>query len=258
MEDKTSNLILFADYEITSADADMFGRLRLGALVNFLIQSAIKSADRLGFGFKDLERHQLFWVLSRLTVEIGKTLNWYDKAEVETWPKSADKILYLRDFFVRNQNGEVAAKAASGWFPIDLRTKRPKRYEGEFAEIFVHNKNKFALEEVPEKLPIVNDGDEFEFMPTYFDCDFNKHVTTTRYVDAMMDAFSADFHEKNYPERLSLNFIKETRIGEKIKIIKTETENKKFFFEGKKADGNIVAFRGRIDFREDRSNLELP
>jgi len=248
MDEKKSNLILFADYKVTSADADMFGRLRLGALVNFLIQSAIKSADRLGFGFKDLERHQLFWVLSRLTAEIDKPLKWYDSAQVETWPKDAEKIIYLRDFLMRDQNGETVAKSTSGWLPIDLKTKRPKRYEGEFAELFVHNREKHALRELPEKLPIINDGDEFEFHPAYFDCDFNKHVTTTRYVDAMMDTFEIDFHEANYPKRLSLNFIKETAPGEKLKIIRSEKEEKKFFFEGIKIESGNVSFRGRIDF----------
>ncbi len=97
---------LFSKFNITSADIDMQARLRLGGLVNLLIQSAINSADQLGFGYGGLKEQKLFWVLSILTIEIYKPLEWYDIAEVETWPKNVERIIYLRDFIVRNQNKE--------------------------------------------------------------------------------------------------------------------------------------------------------
>ena len=46
----TDNLRLKAVYPVTSADADMHSRLKLSALVNYLIQSAICSAEKSGFG----------------------------------------------------------------------------------------------------------------------------------------------------------------------------------------------------------------
>ena len=67
------NLVLTTNYSVTSADTDMYSRLRPGALVNFLIQSAIESADQMGYGFGGLKKQQLFWVLSRLTLEDRKS-----------------------------------------------------------------------------------------------------------------------------------------------------------------------------------------
>ena len=84
----------------------MFARIRAGAMVNLLIQSAINSAESLGFGFAELREQKLFWVLSRLTVEIYHPLKWNEEAEVETWPKSVEGLLYTRDYIVRDKDAE--------------------------------------------------------------------------------------------------------------------------------------------------------
>ncbi len=68
MKDYTEEeLISVSTFKVTSADTDMEARLRLGALVNFLIQAAINSADALGFGFGGIRGQQLFWVLTNQT-----------------------------------------------------------------------------------------------------------------------------------------------------------------------------------------------
>lgn len=130
MNETSNHLITTVGFEVSSADTDMFARLRLSAMANMLIQSAINSADILGFGFNGLREHNLFWVLSRLVIEIQKPLMWYDKQWVETWPKDLERILYLRDFLIRDGKDNVVAKATSGWLAIDLKSKRPKQIEG--------------------------------------------------------------------------------------------------------------------------------
>lgn len=240
-------IILQLPYQVSSADTDMHGRIRLGALVNLLIQGAIRSADNLGFGFGGLRQQKLFWVLSRLTVEISKPLTWYQMGEVETWPKDLDKILYLRDYFVRDSEQQVVAKATSGWLAVDLATKRPKTFDG-MPALFNQLKDRHALSELPEKLPMVKEGETKELKPTFFDFDFNGHVTTTRYIDWMMDTFPLEFHKKNYPTKLSINFLKETMPGERIYLTRHTSNEKTFAFEGFNITSNTFAFRGLIEF----------
>lgn len=243
----SDNLILLNSFKITSADTDLKGRIRLGALINLLIQSAINSADSLGFGFNGLQEQRLFWVLSRLTLEIHKTINWYDEVIVETWPKDLDKILYIRDFIIRDKKGTVLAKATSGWLAIDIIKKRPKIIDGLHSEIFHHLKDKHAIAEFPAKLFPVKEGDHFKNTVQFFDVDLNKHVTSTRYIDWMMNSFPFEFHEKNYPKGLSINYLKETMPNETIKIIRNSKDNT-YFFEGSNETNEVSAFRGKIDF----------
>ena len=249
MKELTENdLTLYTGFKITSAETDMFTRLRVGALVNLLIQSAINSAESLGFGFSGLRKQQLFWVLSRLTVEIYHPLKWNQETEVETWPKTVEGLLYMRDFIVRDKSQNIMARATSGWLAIDTETKKPKVIDGLQAELFVHLKEKHGIQQLPEKLPTTPAGDAFTIHSGYFDFDLNRHVTSTRYIDWMMDTFPVDFHFTNFPKRISVNFMKETMPGDSINIIRSNKSGTQYTFEGTNLMHKTVAFRGKIDF----------
>lgn len=242
------DLTIRIKYKITSADTDMYGRLRLGGLMNFLIQSAILSADRLGFGYKGLKGQQLFWVLSRMTVEIDQVMNWNEEIEVETWPKDVEKLLYLRDFIIRDINGNQIGRATSGWLAIDLENKRPRKVEAINEEILVRLNTKKAFDELPEKLDGLNEGESQKIKSGYFDIDLNKHVTSTRYIDWMMDTIPMEYHQKNYPKKLSINYLKETMPGEHISMKYLQMEPARFHFEGINLNRNVPAVRGVITF----------
>ncbi|MEN8154379.1 MAG: acyl-ACP thioesterase domain-containing protein [Acidobacteriota bacterium] len=242
------DLVLISKFKVSSAETDMEARLSLGALVNLLIQSATRSAYNLGFGFDNLRKHNLFWVFNRLTMEIFKPVKWNEKITIETWPKDIVGLLYTRDFIVRDEKDNIIVKATTAWLPIDLETKRPKRKESFESDFFTYLKDKNAIEEPPEKLPETKDGDLFEVRSTFFDIDFNKHVTSTRYVDWMMDTFPIDFHRDNYPKGLSINYLKETMPGEKIRIVRNMNKGKEYCFEGLNLNNSKRAFRGRISF----------
>ncbi len=245
---QVEDLSLLAACRVTSADTDIEGRLRLGSLVNFLIQSAIDSAEKLGFGFGGLRQQKLFWVLSRLTVEIYKPVKWHEAVETETWPKDIEGILYLRDFIIRDDKKLPIARATSGWLAIDINSKRPKKVDAIHEEMFVQLKNKHALNQLPEKLDKIENGDTFEINTSFFDMDLNKHVTSTRYIDWMMNSFSLEFHQSHYPKLLSINFLKETMLGDKIILKREKLTETEFLFEGFNLTRDVVAYRARISF----------
>ena len=184
-----NNIVLKTNTLVTTADTDFKNRLRAGSLVNMLIQAAIKSAGELGFGFEMLKQNNLIWVLSRLTVEIYKPALWNDSIEVETWPKTIDRLLYIRDFTVRNQHGDVIAKATSAWLAIDIDSRRPKLINNANSGVFNQLSDKYALNYLPYKITDVAYQDSFFKYAAYFDIDLNNHVTATRYIDWMRNNF---------------------------------------------------------------------
>lgn len=242
------NQISISKFQITSADTDMHARIQLGSFVNLLVQSAINSADSLGFGFKHIKHQKLFWVLTRLTIEIYRPLKWYNEIEIETWPKDIEKILYLRDFIIRDNKQNIVAKATSGWLAIDFETKRPKIVDSINADFLHKLKDKYAINEPPEKLNPIEKGEQFEVTSSYYDIDLNKHVTATRYIDWMMDSLPFDFHAKNYPSKISINYMKETKPGERIRFLRFQKGENQFLFEGVNLNSNTIAIRARIDF----------
>ena len=116
------------------------------------------------------------------------------------------------------------------------------------SDLFVHLKEKHGINESPEKLPASPDGDTFTLHAGYFDFDLNRHVTSTRYIDWMMDTFPVDFHAKHFPKRISVNFMKETLPGDSITLVRHKGSDSQYFFEGTNLLHKTVAFRGKIDF----------
>ena len=242
------DLIFRMESEVTSADSDMEGRIRPGALINLLIQSAIRSAEKLGFGFEMLKEQNLFWVLTRLHVEIVRPLRWNENVITETWPKGINGLLYLRDFLVKDDHGIVVARSSSGWLAIDRISKRPGKVVTREPEKFYLLEGKHDIEQLPEKLDPVTGGTSRNIATAYSDFDINRHVTTVRYVDWMMDSFTPDFHREKYPHRIRINFLKEILPGEEI-ILKSVMQGASCQFEGIKPGEKVVsAYRGRIDF----------
>ncbi len=131
---------------------------------------------------------------------------------------------------------------------VDTETKRPKVIGGLQAEMFVHLKEKHGINESPEKLPASPEGDTFTVHAGYFDFDLNKHVTSTRYIDWMMDTFPVDFHSDHFPKRISVNFMKETMPDDSIALVRHMSNGSQYLFEGTNVLHKTVAFRGKIDF----------
>lgn len=246
--DDHQDLITVTDFKITSADTDREARLRPGALFNYLAHGAYLSADNLGFGFEHLKEHNLFWVLSRLEMHIQRPLMWNEVVEIETWPKDIEGILYIRDFNVRDRQGEIVVRAGTSWLAIDMETKRPKRKESFDSDLFSRLSSKQALSSPPEKLPGIHEGERFDVRSTYFDIDLNRHVTSSRYIDWMMDTISSEFHKSRYPSIISMNYVKETMEGTIVDIFRKEEPDHVFFFEGIHAETEKSAFRGKIRF----------
>ena len=248
MELTEKGLTLYYADTITTAETDMRSRLRVGGLVNLLIQAAICSADSLGFGFANLRERQLYWVLRSLTLEVERPLMWREAVQVETWPKDVDGIQYLRDFVVRDASGAVVARATSSWLAIDIASKRPKRVTGREAEYFIFLKDKHAIAQHPEKLEFAVAGEPTAVQPTFFDIDLNGHVTTTRYIDWMMDTFAPAELLEAYPSKVSVTFLRETLPTDRVELRRMASGNGSVLFEGTNTVQGVIGFRGEVRF----------
>ncbi|HBG70448.1 MAG: hypothetical protein A2W93_09335 [Bacteroidetes bacterium GWF2_43_63] len=241
-------LTLISKYRITSADTDMYARLKPSALLGFMIQSAIDSADNIGFGFRDLRKQKLFWVLSRLTLEMDSIPQWYDEIEIETWPRDIEKILYRRDYLIR-QNGKVIGRSTSHWLAIDRDSKKPGKVALEDEWMFLSLREKQAIAKAPVKIMPIDSQNSDTIETNFTDFDLNGHVTSTRYLEWAMNAIPAIFHKEHVFEKLTVNYIKETLSGEKLNTKIQLIENKIYHFEAQHKSSDNAAFRSVVVFR---------
>jgi medium-chain acyl-[acyl-carrier-protein] hydrolase len=245
----SSPFILKENFQITSADTDFSKTLKPSALINMLIQAAWHHAEILEFGVDMMHRENLIWMLSRIQTRIFLHPFWNDNLSIITWPKGVRKLFYLRDFEVYDSLNRLVAQTTSEWILIDVKAKRPKLYNPE-NNIFNQNKDKHALKDAVSVLDEINtDAESFSNQVKYSDIDLNQHLTTTRYIDWMMDTFSMDFHNTNKCKALILNFIREVPYNEKVDIHRRKDNSTNCFLFGfKKSDEKKDLFRGQLCF----------
>ena len=77
----------------------------------------------------------------------------------------------------------------------------------------------------------------------------NEHLTTTRYIDWMLDTFDPNYLSVNSCKELIVNFIREIPLGIPVKIVRYNTdEDKQFLFEFLHPEQSQLFFRGQLGF----------
>jgi acyl-ACP thioesterase len=204
-------------FVVSSYDLNPRGKARLTTMANYFQEMAYHHANQLGFGYKDMNRRQTMWVLSRMRIRMDQYPVWDDQVSVETWHKGMDRIFGLRDFRVKNEAGKVLGVASSAWLILDSRTRRPVRPESDVLHKGRGAGSVFETQLAKIRLPehmIKNTPREVQFS----DLDIVGHVNNVKYMEWCIDAIqSAECMETEIRE-LEINFMHEAMLGDKITL----------------------------------------
>lgn len=234
---------------ISSADTDFTGKLSLSGLVNAHIQIAWHHAEHLEFGKEFLHENELAWVLSRMHIYIEQYPEWNEELLMTSWPKGINRLFYLRDFQFTNLAQRPVSRATSEWLMINWKNKRPKLFEDK-NNVFKENLDKHA---VSETVPVLTNPDAeaeiFENQVVYSDIDLNQHLTTTRYIEWMLDCFDISFLKEHRCHELVINFIKEIPFGSEVEIKRYPGEKQNcYLYEYYLKKEGTLCFRGYVEF----------
>jgi membrane-associated protease RseP (regulator of RpoE activity) len=78
-----------------------------------------------------------------------------------------------------------------------------------------------------------------EHKVVYSDIDFNRHMNTMRYIDIVFDTMPIDVVENMNALRMDINFTKEARYGDSLKLMDKESESSRDY-EFRNAEGDII------------------
>ncbi len=234
---------------VTSADTDFTKTLRSSSLVNMIIQVAWHHAEALGFGMDFLHENGLVWMLSRMHLKVFSDPFWNSQLKITTWPKGIHRLFYLRDFEVVDSSSLPVARVTSEWLIIDLKVRRPKLYQPDNT-MFQENRDKHAIETlVPNLREIEGSFETFQNKVVYSDIDLNNHLTTTRYIDWMMDTLDLSMLEQSLCTDIVVNFIREIPFGTRVSIKRFEIrKDEKYVFEFEATEVKQIFFRGSLQF----------
>lgn len=115
-------------YRICTCDVDIRKSYKAFSFMTQAQEIANYHASRIGFGYADLIKDNIVWVLSRMKVSYLSSPKWEDEVELTTWHKGREGVFSLRDFEITPAGGgSPLIQATSSWLLIDAGTRRMLR-----------------------------------------------------------------------------------------------------------------------------------
>ena len=241
-------------------DTDINGIASASAILGYLQDAAYNQHFYCGPSLDSLRESGRAYILSRVAMRIIKPLYACDKIDVESWacPSSGFSLNRCADIV---KNGELAVQLSSIWALADVETRRLYKADelilgfGEDEPIDPKVPIRFVI---PSDLTIDKTGTH---TVSYSDADINGHMHNTVYPNMLCNYLpqqneetneeTADagftIHRENRPaitgkriSALSISFVTEARIGEKIDIYCGRDANGIYFFRTKHTENPSI------------------
>lgn len=194
-----------------------FGDVSTPFLFWYMQEIAWEHARTLGFGFEHLREDQLFWVLSRFLVKIGRRPKWTEEFDLETWSRGTDGFYAYRDFRFVDSKGEEIITATSTWLVLDLVTRRIRRFS-KFSDFPAYHESVFGYNAGKVVSPVSDDG--LQFFPVLFnEIDINQHFNTGRYLERINNSYNFDYHENHILKEMEVNFLHEGLPEDRLAVV---------------------------------------
>lgn len=168
------------------------GTMTLPALINYFQDCSTFHSEAVGLGMEHLRQEKKAWVLSYWQIVVGRCPKLCEKITVGTFATEFKGLFGNRNFYMKDEAGNVTACANSIWVFMDLEKGRPCRpAEGDIAPYGVHEPLDMPYEGrkivVPEELE-----DREPFPVRKYHIDTNEHVNNCQYVQMALEMLPAD------------------------------------------------------------------
>jgi acyl-ACP thioesterase len=228
-------------------DFDLNMAIKPSAILNYFQDIAAEHAEKLNVGKTKLSPNGLFWILSKVKVNFLNDFKFGENIILITAPRPKGKIIFERDYQIKNELNVILADGMSKWCLIDKNTKK----------IIPSNNINYPIIKY-ENIPATSDIELFSidlnfdfcysYTPKYSDLDFNGHVNNAKYADFIFNAI--DFNEicRKKIKSFQINYIKECFIDQLLNFYKHKNNNT-YIILGKNQK-NEIKLSAKIEFND--------
>ncbi len=241
-----SDKILIEEHIVAWDNISMNNNLYWSDLNRMFQQAAVNHAENLGFGFTDISKENISWVLFRLHIEVLRLPGWKEKVIVKTWPSEVKTISAFREFEMVSISGEPLCNASSEWMIIDMKTRKPRRIDEFHKFDGIMTKRKTLSVPVPGYSAKGGFADIFTDEVRFSNMDMNGHMNAKHYFVWLADAFYLKFGKRDV-SFLSMTYFNECLLGEKIVI--QQSLDSPDVFRGIKQESGKVAFLAKTKLK---------
>ena len=229
---------LIQKFQIPCYNTDMSRRLKPASFMDLAQEAATLHANILGFGYDDLIVSGNAWIISRMRVVFVDTPKWRENVTLATWHKGLNRLFFLRDFLMTDNDGNVKVKATTSWLVLNLDTRRLVRDPKLLDEGKTCTEN--VIETPADKVDMPKDAEVklvMEHEAAYSDLDMNGHVNNAMYMQWAMNAVNYEISSERPVKEFTINFNHEIKPQETVSIYKAIVE---------KEDGRHVFVEGKV------------
>lgn len=206
-----------SEFYLTASDVTPWEEMPLSRLVSLVIDTATGHANQLGVGFARLQKYNASWVLSRLCIDMPGAIRVNRSYRITTWVYSLNRLASERLFQIEDiEAGQTVTWVHSTWMAIDMDTRRPTDLTVLTPIMEVIDTERPFPGPKGDKLRPISEAegfDQYTFKVT--DIDVNRHVTTRRYIEMIVDIRDLDFYSTHRISRFEIAFKHEARYGQK-------------------------------------------
>lgn len=163
------------------------GRMALPALINLFQDCSIFHSEAVGYGPDRLKSEHSGWVLTHWHLLVDRYPRLSEEVSVGTFASGFKAVSATRNFYLRDADGTVIARANTSWAFMDLEALRPVRPTPEHVAAYRFRE---PLEMPPEPRR-VNVPDRLEpcepVTVRLHHIDTNEHVNNCQYVQMALD-----------------------------------------------------------------------
>jgi len=225
-------------------ETDFQGRWKPYCFFQAFQQVATSHASHLGLGYHSMLNNGHAWLLARLKLKVFRTPLLGETVTVQTWPRGLQqKIFFMRDFFLFDQQGQKLAAATSAWLMVDVTQRSILKPDPDTISHLPLNSGRYALDERIDKISIPETMQEqFITQARYSVIDLMQHVNNTRYIEWAGDCFSMDEHRTRLLDSIQINYASEVKPGDEVSIQMSRQDDRTSIIAGTNLSNRVRAF----------------
>jgi acyl-ACP thioesterase len=232
-------------FHIESYVCDFTEKATLPVVCNFILDAASIHAQQRGFGYEQISKDGVAWVLSRLSIEMNEYPAQNQDFTVETWVENVSRVFTQRCFRFIGERGTVLGYARSIWAAIDVGTRKPIDIPAWRPDMLV-----FIALDKPcpvspmDRIPPVEDVEPtIGYTVRYSDIDINKHMNSVKYVEHALNVFDLDIFKEKIIHKFEIVYLAEGHYGDKLKVYKEDISDNESLIDTKEGDDSLCRIR---------------
>lgn len=209
---------------IRYSELDATEKLSIPGLVNYFQDCSTFQSDDLGVGLDYMHEKNLVWVVSAWQIEVARFPKLSEYVTIGTLPYEIKGFIGLRNFFMKDSEGNYLAKANSYWTLLSMENMRPVRADEKMLDRY-KLEPKIDMNYLPRRIEIPKDNLEDvkleHFYIQNYHMDGNGHVNNAQYVN-----LSTPFlKRKDDICQLRVEYKTQAHTGEEVVPRRIELEN---------------------------------